>query len=174
MLKFLSNVKILCVVGAIFFFAASCSEDGEEVTPSKLVGTWTITNVTLGDVGGMSMTGFLSNIPGVDEVTAGLLGPVLEATMLSQYTGNIEFKEDGTYIMMIAGEDEDGTWSLNSGGDKIILDGGTVDEQMIDIVSLNNNVLILAVGVTELADLDDDPETADIPLDLSLEMTLSK
>jgi hypothetical protein len=174
MLKFLSKVKFLFIIGAIFLFATSCTEDGEEVTTAKLVGTWTITNVTLGDVGGMSMTGFISEMMGLSEVQAAILAPILETTMLSQYTGNIEFKDDMTYLMQIAGEDDDGTWSLNSAGDKIILDAGTQDEQIIEIVSLNNNTLVLALSVTELTDMDDDPETADIPLDLSLEMTLAK
>lgn len=174
MLKFLSKAKFLFIIGAIFFFVTSCNEDSEEVTPSKLVGTWTITNVTLGDVGGMSMAGMLSDLLGISEVQAQLLAPLLEESMISQYTGTIEFKEDGTYRMLIAGEDDEGTWSLNSGGDKLILDGGTQDEQIIEIISLNNNVLVLALSITELQDLDEDPNTPDIPFDLSLEMTLAK
>ena len=174
MRKLLANVKFLFIIGAIFLFVTSCNEDSEEVTPAKLVGNWTITNVTLGDVGGMSMTSFLSDLMGISELQAQILAPILETTMISQYTGNIEFKDDGTYIMNIAGETDDGTWSLSSDGNKIILDGGTQDEQIIEIVSLNNNVLILALNVTELQDLDEDPNTPEIPLDLSLEMTLAK
>jgi hypothetical protein len=54
------------------------------------------------------------------------------------------------------------------------MDAGTVDEQVIDIISLTSNSAVVGFSQTELVDIDDDELTPDVPIDMTVELTLTK
>jgi len=67
-----------------------------------------------------------------------------------------------------------GTWNLSSDGKKLTLDAGTIDEMVIDIISLTSSTANLTFSEQILEDLDDDPLTPDVPIDVEINMTLIK
>ena len=147
-------------------------ENGNDVA-QKFIGTWTVTNVDIQtDIGGQSVKDFLMNL-GVDETTATATETLLESMIGLNFTGTLTIKEDHTYETTFGGGD-DGTWSVNSAGDKITIDGGTVDEMIIDVVSITEHMLVASTGTTESYDLDNDPLTPDVDINITVEMTFTK
>ena len=69
---------------------------------------------------------------------------------------------------------EDGTWTLNAEGNKIILDGGTENEQLINILELTSRTLKVSYDELSLEDMDDNPDTPDVEVSMKIEMTLTK
>jgi hypothetical protein len=69
---------------------------------------------------------------------------------------------------------EDGTWSINSDGNKIILDGGTSDEQIVSILELTKTTLKDSYDEISMEDLDENVDTPDVEVSMKIEMTLTK
>ena len=63
---------------------------------------------------------------------------------------------------------------ISSDGKTLTLDGGTVDEMMITINSLTSTTANLTLSEEIEEDLDDDPETPDVPIDIAVDLTLTK
>ena len=180
MKKFQTNLKFLFLFGILISFVTliGCNNDDENPDnpiSAELVGLWTISDSNV-DVSilGMSIIDYLVNVGGLSEVEAQAFATLFETLLTTNFSGTIEFKANNTYITNIGGETDDGTWSLNSAGDKVTLDAGTADEQVIDIISLTANTLIVGFDQTEFEDLDDDPMTPDVEISLSIELTLTR
>ena len=175
--KFLSNLKFLLLIGVLFAFVTftGCNDDDESSNASLLIGLWTITDADIdADIGGLSIIDYFIDMAGLSELEAEAFATLFDALLEATFTGTIEIKDDNTYITNFGGEIDDGTWSLNSAGDKIILDAGTADEMVINIVSLTETTLIASVDTTELTDIDDNTLTPDIEVSLSVQLTLTK
>jgi len=178
MKKVQSNLKFLLLIGVLFVFVTytGCNNDDEgDSKANLLIGTWTITDATLeADIGGMSIKDFFINVGGLSEIEAEAIAILFEMGLKASFTGTIQFKDNNTYIINIAGDIDDGTWSLNSTGDKITLDAGTSDETVITIITLTEHTLVVSLDTTELVDIDDEPLTPDVEVSLHVEMTLTK
>jgi len=174
-----SYVKFLLFIGVLFVFVTytGCSDDDDEgdSKANLLIGTWTISETSLvADIGGKSIKDYFIDIGGLSELEAEAFATLFETILSSSFTGTIQFKDDNTYISNIAGDLDDGIWSLNSAGDRITLDAGTVDETVINIISLTANTLKGSLDTTELTDIDDEPLTPDVEVNLAVVMTLTK
>lgn len=178
--KLISSFKFLLLIGFISTFSVftGCKDDdGNGGTPSpadNLIGTWTVDNADLTlMVGNQSLSDFLIDA-GASQAEAELVIALFEAFLLAEVTGSITFKNDNTYISNFGGSPDDGTWNLSADGKTLTLDAGTVDEIVIDVVSLTSTTANMIMSQTIMQDLDDDPLTPDVPIDVEANMTLSK
>lgn len=176
--KLLSNFKILLLIGMLSFVYSGCSDDNNGGNPSpadNLIGTWTVDNVNItAMVGNQSLTDFFINEGGLTEEQAALAYTLFETFLKAEVTGSITFKDDNTYVSSFGGSPDDGTWNLSSDGKTLTLDAGTVDEVDIEVVTLTNSTANMIFAQTVLQDLDDDPMTPDVPVDVEADMTLTK
>lgn len=174
----LSNLKILLFIAILTFVFTGCSDDDNGGNPSpadNLIGTWTVDNVDItAMVGNQSLTDFFINEGGLTEQEAALAYTLFETFLMAEVTGSITFKDDNTYVSNFGGSPDDGTWSLSSDGKTLTLDAGTVDEVEIEVVSLTNSTANMLFAQTVMQDLDDDPMTPDVPIDVEADMTLTK
>jgi len=174
------TLKLFLLLGALSAFIAFTGCNGDDENPDNpavnhLIGLWTITDAQLdASIEGKSLVEYAVDLLGVSELEAEILASLFEDALMSNFDGTIEFKSDNTYITNTGGEVDDGTWSLNSNGDELTLDAGTIDEQVIDVLILTASSLKVSLDQTEFEDIDDDPLTPDVPINMSIELTLSK
>lgn len=175
--KLLSHFKILLFIGILAFVYTGCSDDDNGGNPSpedNLIGTWTVDNADLTMmVGNQSLTDFLIDA-GASQQEAELIVQLFEVFLLAEVNGSITFKDDHTYVSNFGGSPDDGEWDLSSDGKTLTLDAGTVDEVQIEVVSLTSSTANMIFAQTVLQDLDDDPMTPDVPIDVEANMMLSK
>jgi len=175
MVKIISKAKFLLLFGAISFFVfiSSCSDD-EETPKSDLIGFWTVTDVNIdATIFGSSIPDFFIDELGFSEIDANIVATLIESQLNAMFIGStIDFRENKTYFSNFGGEVDDGTWSSNA--NSITLDPGTVDEQVATIISLSATTAIIGLSMTEYEDIDDNPLTPDVPIDLEVELTLTK
>jgi len=179
MKKVQSNLKILFLIGVLLAFVTytGCNKDDDEgINPAQqFIGLWTVTNIDVdASIGGQSVKDFLVNVGGMSEIEAEAIATLLESMISANFTGTLEIKEDHTYITTFGGAVDDGTWSINSTGDKITVDGGTADEMVIDVISITENMLVASLDTIESIDIDDNELTPDVDISLSIQMTLTK
>ena len=168
-------VKFLFVIGLMLVFVIyfGCNNDDENNETNLLIGVWTVTDadheLSIEDI---SFVDYLVNIAGFTEMEA---EEALEYILAwYNFEGTIEFKADQTYVTTIGDEIHNGTWSLNSAGDKIIFNAGTHDEGTAVLISLTTNTLVMRFEYIESADIDDDPLTSDVDIFISIVATFSK
>jgi hypothetical protein len=174
--KIRSNLKFLFILGivSVLISYTGCNDDDENSKESLLIGVWTITDADIdATIGGMSIVDYLVNIEGYSQVQAEAMAALFQAMLLPNFTGTIEFKENHTYVTTFGGDVDDGTWSLNSAGDKITLDAGTIYEMVIDIVSLTASTLVANTDVIESVDIDDDM-IPDVDVSIYVQLTFTK
>jgi hypothetical protein len=173
-----SYLKFFFLIGSLLVFVTytGCNNDDEEGgNESLLIGVWTITDANIeADIGGLSIKDYFINVGGFSEVEADAFATLFESMLALNFVGTLQIKDNYTYITNFGGESDDGTWSLNSAGDKITLDAGTVDEMVITIISLTENTLVASTDMTELADIDENPLSPDVEISLTVELTFSK
>lgn len=177
MKKLLSHLKLLLFIGAFIIVFTGCKDEENGGSPevNNLLGTWTVDNVDISAmVGGQSLTDWFINVGGLSAENAAIAYAIFETFLLAEVSGSITFKDDNTYVSSFGGSPDDGTWSLSSDGKTLTLDAGTVDEVQINVISLTNSTAHMVFAQQILEDLDDDPLTPDVPIDVEADMTLSK
>jgi hypothetical protein len=176
MLSTISKVKLLLILGTISYFAfiTSCSDDDDDAAKSDLVGLWTVTSAVVdASINEKTIKDYFIDELGFDEINATAAATLIQSSLPVMFIGStINFKEDNTYISNFAGEPDDGTWSTD--GNTITLDEGTIWEQTADIISLSPSMAKIGLSITEVEDIDDNPATPDVPIDMEVEMTLTK
>jgi hypothetical protein len=172
-----SNLKSLFLIGLLFLFSTGCDlfEKESTIDTSQLVGLWTISDAdVVPEIGGLPIKNYFTDVLGMSGLEAEAFAAIYDAFLAESFGGTIEFKDDNTYIFSIAGGEEDGIWALNSEGNKIIIDGGTSDEQLISILELTKSTLKVSYDELSMEDIDDDPNTPDVEVAMKIEMTLTK
>jgi len=168
-------VKFLFVIGLMLVFVIyfSCNNDDEDNETNLLIGVWTVTDADYElSIEDISFVDYLVNIAGFTEMEAEEALDYLLAWY--NFEGTLEFKADQTYVAAIGDNIDNGTWSLNSAGDKITFDAGTHDEGIAVIISLTTNTLVIRIEFIESEDIDDDPLTSDVDILISVVATFSK
>ena len=177
MKKFQSNLRSSFFIGALLFFLASCGLFDKESTidTSQLVGEWTISDAdVVPEIGGLPIKNYFTDVLGMSGLEAEAFAALYDAFLKESFGGTIQFKDDHTYIFRIADSIEDGTWALNAEGNKIILDGGTENEQLINIMELTSSTLKVSYDELSIEDMDDNPDTPEVEVSMKIEMTLTK
>ncbi|HLF33963.1 MAG TPA: lipocalin family protein [Cyclobacteriaceae bacterium] len=158
------------IVGLLLINFTSCNKE-EETAQDNLIGTWTISDVTLDtDIGGKTVIQYFVEVLGFSEADAATYSAIFDAALEESFSGTVEIKSDNTYITTIDGNTDTGTWELSSDGKKLTLDGGTADEAIFDVISLTKNLLHINFTETQTEDLNEDtvPETITMEVDMTL------
>jgi hypothetical protein len=128
-------------------FLFSCSDEKDPVEPDRamlLVGTWTgtatIESATINEV---DLTPWMLDA-GYSFTDINILLSILDSEA-SGFSGTVTFREDGTFDF----EGGEGTWEMINNDQSIVIDGGTENEGLINIVTLTNE---LFVGIVPLED----------------------
>jgi hypothetical protein len=177
MKKLLLNISCFIFLSSLIVLFAGCNgdDDGEEMAGADLIGTWEVTNAELdATVGNQSLTDYFIDVGGLSPENASIAYTLFETFFLAELDGTIQFLSNNTYLSNFGNQPDDGTWSLSSDGKTLTFDGGTVDETMVTINSLTSTTVNLTLSEEIEEDLDDDPETQDVPIDVEVDLTLSK
>ncbi len=175
--KLLTHLKFLLFIGAFVLIFTGCKDDngGNPEPVNNLLGTWTVTNSSLDiSVDGQSLTDYFINVGGLSPEDAASYAALFEAIFKGSLSGSITFKDDHTYVSNFADGPDDGTWNLSADGKKLTMDAGTIDETVIDIISLTSSTANLSFTQEATEDMDDDPLTPDETLSIDIDLTLIK
>jgi len=119
-----SLIRILLALAITVFAATSCNDDDDDPgaqTNTQLItaGPWNFSSLT----------------------TNGPTGS--DAFFTALFTGfSITFAADGTYTVTILGITEAGVWRFNVEETQFILDEGTMDESVSNIITLNATTFV--------------------------------
>ena len=118
-----SLIRILLALAITAFAATSCNDDDDDPgaqTNTQLItaGAWNFSSLS---------TGNATN----------------DAFFTALFTGfSISFSADGTYTVTILGITEAGVWRFNVEETQFILDEGTMDESVSNIITLNATTFV--------------------------------
>jgi hypothetical protein len=161
----------------VILVVAGCDSGSDEMsTKDKLLGTWTVSTVSIdATVGAQSVVDYLINVVGLSPTDAAVQYGVYETFLKSEITGSITFKSDMTYESNFGSSGpEDGTWSLSPDEKTLTLDEGTADETELTLNSITGSTLAVTFTQNLMEDLDDEPTTPDVTIKAEAEVTLTK
>jgi len=165
---FRSIFFILLTAGIVI---TSCKKDSD---PSDdLIGTWNSTSSSFDAmVGNKTLVQYFTEDMGLSAADAQLAVSLFNVTLQQNFTGTIKFNSDNTYTSTLGGQNETGTWSLSSDGDKLTIDPSTDDAIIFDVDTLTASQLQVHFSETGSDDLNGDnvPET----ISITANMTFSK
>jgi Lipocalin-like domain len=169
-------VKFLLLLGIVFALLPGCSEDNAGMPAgTDIVGTWTTSQSEIdASAGGMSAHDYLVNVVGLSPTDATVYYAIWEAQLKTELVGSITFNSDHTYTSNFGSSPDDGTWTLSSDNKTLTLDSGTADEQVLEVTMLTGSTLVVVLNQDIPVDLDNDPNTPDIPVTTAATITLTK
>ena len=174
----LSKMRSLIIIGGCSIFVATgCDLFDKEasIDTAELVGLWTISDAdVVPEIAGLPIKNYFTDVVGMSGLEAEAFAAIYDAFLKESFGGTVEFKDDNSYIFSLAETAEDGSWAINSDGNKIILDGGTSDEQIVSILELTKSTLKVSYDEISMEDLDDNLDTPDVEVTIKLDMTLTK
>lgn len=147
--------KSLLILPVAVLLLTSCNKDDDPVIANEtdLIGVWDITGADVDiKIDGQSYVDYLvaNNVP---REQAEQLYKEMQAEM--DPTGTMEFKEDGTYENVVDGVIEDeGTYELIEGGEKILMDKDTEWETTATFVAFS--ATSMKVRISEKMDMNFD------------------
>jgi len=170
----LLTLALIFTLSLTIIIASSCSKETDsEKAKNDLIGTWTIDNTTSDlTVGGVDLVTYMTtNFDYTQQEAETLVNAFIAAIDVSN-EGTINFRDDDTYRITTPDETEDGTWSVNDDGNKLILvyDDGTDN---LTIVNLSSSDLTVSFPTeTEDVDLDDDgDDETTINIDMTVDLS---
>lgn len=174
----LSKMRSLIIIGVFSIFVTTgCGlfEKEASINTAELVGLWTISDAdVVPEIGGLPIKNYFTDVMGMSGLEAEAFSAIYDAFLKESFGGTIEFKDDNSYVFRIADTVEDGSWAINTDGNKIILDGGTSDEQIVSILELTKSILKVSYDEISMEDLDENLDTPDVEVSMKIEMTLTK
>ena len=155
------NVKFtrlfaLLLIGISLILIASCSKDDDDDIngSASIVGIWTLSDVTVEmTIDGVSYVNYLIDL-GMTAAEAQAEWLSMQADMMPPTGGNVEFKENGDFVISWD-FDPSATWSIANNKLTIISDGDTM---IFDIITLTSTVCKIRQSITEFQDFDDDDQ----------------
>lgn len=178
MKSFKRNLSTLFLTTSLFLIVTTgCGlfEKESTIDTSHLVGLWTISDAdVIPEVEGLPLKNYFTDALGMSGLEAEAFAALYDAFLQESFGGTVEFRDDNTYSFTVAGDAENGTWSLNSKGNEIIMNGATQDEMIITILELTGTTLKVSYDELSMQDLDSNPETPDVQVAMKIEMTLTK
>lgn len=167
--------KFILLLSLIIVVLSSCEKDSNDEAAVDLIGTWTIDNQVVDlMVGNESALSLLILAFQITEAEAqAMIDEFLIEYLDDIEGGTINFMANHNYFFSLEGDTDDGTWSLSSDKKSLILDDGTIDETIFEVITLTANSLTLKLPEeTDTFDIDDDG--VDEELRLLVELRLSK
>lgn len=158
------KTKNLLMIGliALMSITISCKEDEAEAnigSEADLIGTWAFESASVEAlINGQDFIQYFIDNLGLTEAEAEQLRSFFDFEAEIDDTMMITFKADGTYD---AGAEDTGTFKFDATAKTILLDGGTVDEFTMDVLTLTSSAVSLSYSYTEQMDFDDDGTNED-------------
>jgi hypothetical protein len=165
-MKFPSLSKFLIF---LFFMVVSCSKD--EPTPAeRLVGNWSTGTVTLNiKVGDMTLNQYLVST-GVSATEAILYTALINSTMQSYFTGELQVNADKTFTFKTTSSTTTatGTWSIDDEGKELTLSSSVGLGGVFEITEFTATKL----NLHSLQNLDPATFGYALPSSLTIDLTL--
>ncbi|ADR20926.1 hypothetical protein MATR_14480 [Marivirga tractuosa] len=164
----MKKFNLLTVLFLGLFVFQACNSD-EKATEGEIEGKWNVSDLSFDfTINGEDFSDYFSDDPS----TADLVESILTASYQDSFGGTLEFKSDGSYVATGDNNSTDeGTWSVNSDGTVLTLDGGTAEEFAFDIVTSTNSSLVLQFTQTESQDIDFDGTVDEVSTSLNLSLS---
>ncbi|WKK73535.2 lipocalin family protein [Marivirga salinae] len=166
----MKNLRFLLILAIGAFMFQSCNDD-ETAKEGDVEGKWDVTGLAFDiTINGESLSSFYSDADQADSFESSI-----EALYGASFEGaSIEFKSDGSYSSTDTdGSNDTGTWSLNSDGTLLTMDGGTPNEFSFDIITSTKNSLVIGYSESNSTqDLNQDGSNDE--LKISFDITMSK
>ncbi len=165
----MKNLRLLLILAVGAFMFQSCNDD-ETAKEGDVEGKWDVTGLAFDfSINGESLDSFFSEEEAED------FESFFSASIEDSFEGSsIEFKSDGSYSSTDTdGTNDTGTWSLNSEGTLLTMDGGTANEFSFNVITSTKNSLVLGYSETDSSqDYDQDGHNDEFKF--SFEISLSK
>lgn len=172
MRKYLVNPAILLILVTSLFCVNSCEKSGE-INESDLIGTWEIGQASVDiKVGPISLLQFLKTTLQLTDQQA--------QDFVDQYTsefdefgGTITFNTDYSYQMINGDFGENGTWSLEKDKLYLTVTGEVLDDDPLNVESLDSSSALIAWEEDQEVDIDEDSQS-DFTATIIIELNLAK
>jgi hypothetical protein len=154
---------------SLFFLAfvlllAGCGKDDDPNPNDFIIGTWTVSDVTVDmKVGTKTLVEYFVSM-GLSQTEAQLLASQFSDGFEGDFSGEIEFKKDGTYTSKDGSDTNTGKWELSSDGKTLTTDKGTADEMVLTVASHTATKMNLTSEFTE----EESGETLKITMDIEM------
>lgn len=144
--KLMKNKSLIFVI-MLFFTLSACDKNNDGGgNANDIVGEWTITSSDMSiTINGIDFIQYLMDEMGLTQTEA----QGFEDMYITDMTGTVEIKSDGTYTSNMDGEIDNGTWDLNTSKTKLTFDKGTVDEMTMDVNTLTSSKLVISFDETD-------------------------
>ncbi|HLN22127.1 MAG TPA: DUF4923 family protein [Bacteroidales bacterium] len=147
----------------------SCEKDKDP--DEKIVGTWnTSTGKFDATIDNKPLLQYFTE-QGLTATDAQSAVAFFNTAMQQSFAGSITFKSDNTYTSNLGGQNDSGTWSLNSNRDKLTLDPATGDAFVMNVDTLTDNELVLSWIETGKEDINDDNVQETINVNITMRFT---
>jgi hypothetical protein len=162
----MKNVKnvLLSALVVSFFLLSSCSKDDATVNP--LFGTWVVNTVSLDlDIDGKTFAQYLED---TELYTESEIAELVEAVSegFTEFEGiELTLNSDGTTKTVFPDGTETGTYTINTEGTVLTMDG---DSEFAYVVS--GNTLTLSFEEQEVDDFNEDQVNETLTIDVKLNM----
>lgn len=164
------------LMAILLLFVAACSDDDDSGagTSELLIGTWTSSALDIeATVGSQTLVDYLVDEVGLTPAEAASQQDLFFDSLEPEVTGSLTFIADNTYTSSFGGGSDSGTWSLSGDGDTLTLFEGS-DEIVVNILSISSTTFVASLGDSIFVDIDDDPGTADVEVNVVATITMTK
>ena len=171
------NYKSILFICLLFgLVVPACNED-DEMNPSTeelLIGKWTTTEIEASAmIGGKTVADYLVDTEGLSPALAAAQEALLIAYLERELDVMLTLNADHTYESQFAGGMDSGTWSLSADEKTLtLIEGG---EEIIAVINSISETKLEATLSDEIEyDIDNDPNTPDVTIDASADLTMEK
>jgi hypothetical protein len=99
---------------------------------------------------------------------------LVESSILATISGTIDIREDKTYTSVLGGETVNGTWDQTADGKTVTIYDDTDDELVATINSLTLTMAKLSFIYNTYQDIDANPLSPDVLLDVEGDIILNR
>lgn len=159
MTKFLSFLYLASIL-----LLASCGKDDDPNPNDFILGTWTVSDITVDvKVGTKTLVQYFVD-QGLSQSEAQELADQFTQGFEGGASAEIEFKKDGTYASKDGSSTESGKWEMSADAKTLTIDKGTADESKLTIASHTATTMKLSNQFQE----SDGGDTFTVKIDMDL------
>ena len=173
MRKFFVKPVILLTLITSLFLISSCEKD-KDINEADLIGTWEMGQASVDiKVGPISLVQFLKTTLQLGDQEAQDFVDQLISEFDYVSGGTITFNADYSYQMLNGDLEENGTWELEEEKLYLTITGEILDDEPLNVESLNSSSALFAFEEDQELDIDEDG-SSDFTATIIIELNLSK
>lgn len=155
----------------IFPFLISCEEEDPEGTSASLAGDWVYESAAIEvQIDGKDFVQYYIDELNITASQAEEIEDLLKEGSNVFENIMLSFDAGGTYAAAFEGDSNNGTWSLNDAGTELLLDAGTTEETILEVLTLSDSKFIFGISEEETDDVDGDNVNETITISLQISM----